>query len=77
MSESPKVLLNKNRGWDIRIFVGNFLHAVPTQELHDDLTNFSFVNFLVHRRVWDDIPFFLASIKSRVRPLFCALSSPR
>jgi len=74
VSEYPRVLFHPNV-WVISNFLYNFLHAVPTQELYNDLTNFSLAVFLVETQVLSEIPYFLASVKSRVCPLFCVLSS--
>jgi hypothetical protein len=56
----------KPHDYDISDFMYLFRDAVPTQELRDDLMNFSFVVFLVEIRVLLHIPKFLATLKSWV-----------
>jgi hypothetical protein len=56
----------KSHGRDIYDFHYLFRHAVPTQELRDDLMDFSFVVFLVDNGLLIDIFEFLPTLKSWV-----------
>lgn len=56
----------KSHEYDVSDFLYLFCNAPPTQELRDDVMNFSFVVFLVDNDLQLKIPEFLATLKSWV-----------